>query len=673
MATAPRASGAACSTGPSSSLSSSSCSCSCPSCSCSSSCSSSCSCGCSSCCCSASGGAGVCGRAADGGARSPQCCSSGTSPSGSSSLSHGSVTSGAGSMAGAASSSAIWSQRAEISSSASSPPSSSSHSPILRGGLSGGTSSPVAAGAAAGEGPDGSGQPTRADTSGLAALPSPAENRNVASSIAATEGSPPSTPRSTFSGINSCSCDGSTANGSLPLNLNLYFTPTDDTANQIHSHNFFNPADDLPPPPNASDTRRDSQAQRSSQSLLECALSRGSLPAGRRYVGGELIGVGGCGREEGVSGGASIEEPRFGAGAAASSVSSSNGVPSSSSSLLQSSSASAVARFTSRGSFLPRACLESFGQSSGAPPPRRSAPSVPAVSEASCDRHATTTAAAPCCSVPPLSAGGGSSLPLCASSLPAGGAVAGASAWDREESFPSMSASAAAKRFSGGAAPSSLGRAQETPSYPRGGPCCPPRALPGAAEAQRFTLAELEEVMDRLAAGGQFDVGVHSPDFKFNCAHFVAYKGFRERLHGHNYTVALRVGGPVGKDGYVMNFSDIKKTVRLVCKSLNEYFILPMRSDVLDITEQGSTFVIGCEDGAEFRLPKSDCMCLPIVHSTAEELAMYVWHRVVEVVTTKYLAKRNISWLEVTLAERPTQEARFRRPVAAFAAAAEAS
>jgi len=39
---------------------------------------------------------------------------------------------------------------------------------------------------------------------------------------------------------------------------------------------------------------------------------------------------------------------------------------------------------------------------------------------------------------------------------------------------------------------------------------------------------------------GFFEVSVSREDIKFHCAHFVAYKGFRERLHGHNYT--LRFG-----------------------------------------------------------------------------------------------------------------------------------
>jgi 6-pyruvoyl-tetrahydropterin synthase len=75
-----------------------------------------------------------------------------------------------------------------------------------------------------------------------------------------------------------------------------------------------------------------------------------------------------------------------------------------------------------------------------------------------------------------------------------------------------------------------------------------------------------------------------------------------------------------------MDFGEIKKATRDICKSMNEYFICPVRSDVLNIDESGDGEVcIQCEDGARFVLPKSDCKMLPLVHSSAEEIARYIY------------------------------------------------
>ena len=125
----------------------------------------------------------------------------------------------------------------------------------------------------------------------------------------------------------------------------------------------------------------------------------------------------------------------------------------------------------------------------------------------------------------------------------------------------------------------------------------------------------------------EFEVFVSKEDFKFNCAHFIAYKGFRERLHGHNYRVSVRVTGSdfINDDGYVLDFGDIKKVARKLCKSLNEYFICPTKSTDIVISEVDGQVCLECEDGSQFSFPRSDCAMLPIVHSSAEELAHWFW------------------------------------------------
>jgi len=54
-----------------------------------------------------------------------------------------------------------------------------------------------------------------------------------------------------------------------------------------------------------------------------------------------------------------------------------------------------------------------------------------------------------------------------------------------------------------------------------------------------------------------------------------------------------------------------------------------MLSDVLEIKVNEKSVTISCEDGAEFMFPKTDCAMLPIVHATAEELAVYLWDKIV--------------------------------------------
>lgn len=167
----------------------------------------------------------------------------------------------------------------------------------------------------------------------------------------------------------------------------------------------------------------------------------------------------------------------------------------------------------------------------------------------------------------------------------------------------------------------------------------------------------------------EFEIFVCKADFKFNCAHFIAYKGFRERLHGHNYHVSVKVTGTgdVGEEGYLIDFGDIKKATRFLCSSMNEYFICPMRSDVMyiDIESEPSQLIISCEDGAHFSFPQKDCKMLPLVHSSAEELAHYFWCQIIRRIGLKDLLARGINVLEVGIAEAIGQEAIFRSPLPA--------
>lgn len=155
-----------------------------------------------------------------------------------------------------------------------------------------------------------------------------------------------------------------------------------------------------------------------------------------------------------------------------------------------------------------------------------------------------------------------------------------------------------------------------------------------------------------------YEIYVSNDTFKFNAAHFIAYPGFRERLHGHNYRVSVRMEGPVGSDGYVVDFGDIKRATREVCSELNERMIVPMLSDVITIRRDGGQVFLTCEDGTSFSFPEADCVLLDIRHSSAEELAEFLGERLKAALPI--LEQRGVGVLEVGVAEAPGQEARFR-------------
>lgn len=217
-------------------------------------------------------------------------------------------------------------------------------------------------------------------------------------------------------------------------------------------------------------------------------------------------------------------------------------------------------------------------------------------------------------------------------------------------------------------------------------------------------LAALQTALTATSNQTQFEIFVSKDTFKFNASHFVAFPGFRERLHGHSYKASVKLIGnhQIGRDGYVLDFGCVKSVAKEVCKQLNEYFLVPTLSEVLKITVVGDgedgdlgtvicgdcadenagggksqkkknkkrkrenypgSVTIECEDGSIFVFPKQDCLLLPIMHSTAEELAIYLFGKIVQKLDASYLHKRGVKVMEVTVSEAVGQDAIFRRAI----------
>ena len=153
-----------------------------------------------------------------------------------------------------------------------------------------------------------------------------------------------------------------------------------------------------------------------------------------------------------------------------------------------------------------------------------------------------------------------------------------------------------------------------------------------------------------------FSVVVAKEYLKFAAAHFMAYPGFRERLHGHNYQMSVRVEAELGPEGYVLDFGLVKRLARALCEELDERVLLPERSDCLKMAVTGDEVTVTVEDGRRFVMPAGDVRLLPIVHSSAEELAAYLLGRLREALARE-AGGRAIRLLEVGVAEAPGQAA----------------
>jgi 6-pyruvoyltetrahydropterin/6-carboxytetrahydropterin synthase len=135
-----------------------------------------------------------------------------------------------------------------------------------------------------------------------------------------------------------------------------------------------------------------------------------------------------------------------------------------------------------------------------------------------------------------------------------------------------------------------------------------------------------------------------------------------EPLHGHNYAVACRVEGELTSDGWVMDFSVLKRIVREVCERLDHRFLLQMRSPLLEIMERGDSVTIKHGEQS-YVLPTRDVARLPITNSTAELLAEWIANELRGTLPWEYENKRRIL---VNVEEMPGQSAGFSLSIPGF-------
>ena len=166
-------------------------------------------------------------------------------------------------------------------------------------------------------------------------------------------------------------------------------------------------------------------------------------------------------------------------------------------------------------------------------------------------------------------------------------------------------------------------------------------------------------------------LSVAKEDFKFSAAHFIVHSASRERLHGHNYRVAVDVRGQMLADGsgYLVDFAVVKRATREVCAALDERFLCPARNPHLAVTRGADGESISLRaacDGALFVLPAADVVMLPVPNITVEALANELACRILSHAALAEHIGRAIVQFTVAVTETPGQEARITYDAAAL-------
>ena len=130
----------------------------------------------------------------------------------------------------------------------------------------------------------------------------------------------------------------------------------------------------------------------------------------------------------------------------------------------------------------------------------------------------------------------------------------------------------------------------------------------------------------------KFRVRVTKDHLVFSAAHFITFNGnICERLHGHNWRTAVELTGPLDENRYVFDFIALRDAMQKIVSELDHHVLLPTKHAQIrvqaDEREVTATF-----ESRRWVFPREDCVLLPVVNTTAEEIAAWIGVRLQDVV-----------------------------------------
>jgi 6-pyruvoyltetrahydropterin/6-carboxytetrahydropterin synthase len=133
----------------------------------------------------------------------------------------------------------------------------------------------------------------------------------------------------------------------------------------------------------------------------------------------------------------------------------------------------------------------------------------------------------------------------------------------------------------------------------------------------------------------RFTVRVTKDYLVFCSGHFITYDGEHcERIHGHNYRVAVEVEDDLDQNHYVVDFIALKDLTRAITDELDHRMLLPARSKQIQLHEDGPNVRVTYRDRF-WSFPRDECVFLPVANTTAELLADYIAGRLRQAMTDR--------------------------------------
>lgn len=122
----------------------------------------------------------------------------------------------------------------------------------------------------------------------------------------------------------------------------------------------------------------------------------------------------------------------------------------------------------------------------------------------------------------------------------------------------------------------------------------------------------------------RYRVRVTKDHLVFSAAHFITFNGnICERIHGHNWRVAVEVAGPLDENSYVFDFIALRDATQLLVNDLDHHVLLPTMHPMIRVVEEDREVTATFEQ-RRWVFPREDCVLLPVANTTAELIARWL-------------------------------------------------
>lgn len=159
-----------------------------------------------------------------------------------------------------------------------------------------------------------------------------------------------------------------------------------------------------------------------------------------------------------------------------------------------------------------------------------------------------------------------------------------------------------------------------------------------------------------------YRVRVTKDHLVFSAAHFITFNGnVCERLHGHNWRVAVEVAGPLDENHYVFDFIALRDATQGLVGELDHRMLLPTMHESIRVVAGSHEVEVRFAE-RRWIFPREDCVLLPIANTTAERLAWWLGQRLLARLPVEACAR--LSELRVEVEENFGQWAICTLPVA---------